>query len=103
MHATIAEKRDEVGAICRRLNVRRLEVFGSAARGDDFELAKSDVDFLVEFDPNPDLGLFDTYFALRHALSNLLGREVDLVSARAVQNPYIRGSIEQNRELVHGE
>jgi hypothetical protein len=103
MDAIIAENRDKIAAICQRFKVRRLEVFGSAARSGGFDPAKSDVDFLVEFEPNPDLGLFDTYFALRRALSILLGREVDLVSAGAIRNPYVRRSIEQSRELVHGE
>ena len=47
------------------------------------------------------MGLFDAYFELRDALSSLLGREVDLISANAVRNPYVRASIDRSRELVH--
>src|SRR5271157_2475989 len=39
----------ELRALCRRFHVRRLDLFGSAARG-EFVLEWSDVDFLVEFD-----------------------------------------------------
>lgn len=44
-------------ADCQRYGIRRLEVFGSAALGDDFVPESSDVDFLVEFaaDARPDL------------------------------------------------
>jgi len=48
MHPSIAAKRPKIVEICRRFHVRRLEVFGSAARGDDFDPACSDADFLVE-------------------------------------------------------
>jgi uncharacterized protein len=33
----IAERRSDIAALCRRFGVRRLAVFGSAARGDDFD------------------------------------------------------------------
>ena len=49
MLSLIAEHRAEIAALCRRFGVRRLAVFGSAARGADFDPARSDVDFLVEF------------------------------------------------------
>ena len=48
MIADIALHREELRDLCRRFHVRRLEVFGSAARG-DFDPARSDIDFLVEF------------------------------------------------------
>ena len=50
MHADIAAHRKELTALCRRYGVRRLEVFGSAARAADFDPKTSDADFLVEFD-----------------------------------------------------
>ena len=48
MHAFIAHHSTGIAAICKRFGVSRLEVFGSAARGGDFNTAGSDVDFLVE-------------------------------------------------------
>ena len=47
MHTLIQDKRADIAALCRRYRVRHLEVFGSAARGDDFDPANSDADFLV--------------------------------------------------------
>ena len=49
MHPTIAQHRTGIATICQRFHVSRLEVFGSAARTDDFNPATSDVDFLIEF------------------------------------------------------
>lgn len=42
MHAAIADKKDELAELCRRFGVARLEVFGSAARGADFDPETSD-------------------------------------------------------------
>jgi len=96
----IALRRDELRAVCRRFHVRRLDLFGSAARG-DFDPERSDVDFLVEFDrTHPDALSLRTYFGLKEALEGLLGRPVDLVEPGAVRNPYLKASIESSREQV---
>jgi len=50
MHPLIETRRSQVAETCRRFHVRRLEVFGSTVGG-DFDLDRSDVDFLVEFEP----------------------------------------------------
>lgn len=91
--------RDELTELCRRFHVRRLDLFGSAAR-DDFDPAASDIDFLVEFDRAAPQHPFDAYFGLKEALEELFGRPVDLVEAGAVRNPYLKASIEQSRENV---
>ena len=57
MHPEIEQKRPAISRICRQHHVRRLEVFGSAARGIDFDPASSDADFLVEFSPESSKGL----------------------------------------------
>ena len=63
----IARNREELRALCRRFHVRRLDLFGSAARG-DFDPERSDIDLLVEFDrEHPDALSFDTYFGFKEA------------------------------------
>jgi predicted nucleotidyltransferase len=52
MQPLIAARHAEIGEICRRFHVRRLDVFGSAAR-DDFDPAHSDLDLLALFEPMP--------------------------------------------------
>jgi uncharacterized protein len=102
MHPLIANKQSQISEVCRRFHVRRPEVFGSAARGDDFDASGSDVDFLVKFDFNAPISLFDAYFGLQRALEMLLDREVDLITRAAVENPFVRAYIDHSRELVHG-
>jgi predicted nucleotidyltransferase len=101
MHPLIERHRDELAELCRRFGVRRLEVFGSAARGTDFDEARSDVDFLVRL-PDPELlSPLDAYFDLKDALEATLGRSVDLVSIGSVRNPYVLATIERDRQLLY--
>jgi len=101
MHAAIADKRKELVELCRQYDVVRLDIFGSAARGTDFDPEKSDADFLVEFDPASRFRPFNRYFVLVDALRNTLGRPVDLVEFDAVRNPYLRAVINKSRELAY--
>ena len=101
MHPMIQEKREDIVALCQRYHVRNLEVFGSAARGDDFDEARSDADFLVEFEPHGNLSPLEEFFGFQADLSRLLDRAVDLVEARAVRNPYVLASINRTREVVY--
>ncbi len=105
MHADIAEKRDELIALCRRYDVARLEVFGSAARGVDFDPATSDADFLVEFIPDSRMASLAQFFDLAEALERLLGRRVDLVERKTLEQSrnYIRRrSILKDAQPVYG-
>lgn len=86
--------------LCRRYEVARLEVFGSAATG-DFSPECSDLDFLVEFKKNGSLRPFVQYFDFLAELKNLFGREVDLVEAGAAKNPYFIKSMNASRELLY--
>ena len=99
MHAEIASKRNEIVEICRSYGVERLEIFGSAARGTDFDPATSDVDLLVEYESPNDRWFFDRHFELQDELAAALGREVDLISALP-DNKYLLASINECRELV---
>jgi hypothetical protein len=82
----IAKHRAQITELCLKYGIKRLELFGSAARGDSS--AKSDIDFFYEFDPVNTTGLADRFFAFQQELEKLLGLKVDLVSAADVTNPY---------------
>jgi predicted nucleotidyltransferase len=56
--------RPQIEALCRTYRVKRPDVFGSAVRA-DFDPVRSDVDFLVEFEPDPGLNAFHAYMGLR--------------------------------------
>ena len=92
--------RQELADLCRKYNVRRLDVFGSAARG-DFDEATSDVDLLVEFNEMPHADRADADLGFLTAVEALLGCRIDLVEAGAVRNPYLLRGIEESRELVY--
>ncbi len=91
-------------ALCRRYGVERLEVFGSAARGADFDPTRSDADFLVTFSPQArdDLSAFADF---KEGLEALLGRRVDLAEREAIEasrNYIRRRRIPSEAEAVYG-
>ena len=73
-------------ATFRSLGVRRLGLFGSAARGTSG--AQSDLDFVVEFDAKS----FDRYMDLKLLLERLFGCRVDLVLSDVIK-PRLRKAI----------
>jgi uncharacterized protein len=101
MHPIVEAKRGEVAELCRKRGVLRLEIFGSAARA-DFNPERSDLDFLVAFDDTVDQSPLGSWFGLKEDLESLFARQVDLVSFGSVVNPYVRASIQKDRQLVYG-
>ncbi len=86
----------EIAELCRRYRVKELSLFGSAVRG---EMGPdSDIDLLVEFQPEANVSLL-RHFAAERELSALLGRRVDLVSKRALREPLRRAIVPQARLL----
>lgn len=100
MITLVSDKSDQVAELCRKFNVLRLDIFGSAATG-DFSPEKSDLDFLVEFSPLPSGTRADTYFGLLWALEELFDCSVDLVMTTAIENPYFQRSVEKTKELIY--
>jgi len=80
--------------------VRRLALFGSAAQ-DRFEPARSDLDFLVVFQPMSPSEHADAYFGLQEDLEKLLGVPVDLVEPGPIRNPHFRQIIEQTQVVLY--
>jgi predicted nucleotidyltransferase len=99
--AAVETHLDAIRALCRDYGVARLDVFGSAATG-AFDPARSDVDFLVEYAPETDLGPWlGRHFELRDRLAAMLGRPVDLVMAGATRNPYVLRAIDASRRILY--
>jgi uncharacterized protein len=99
MHRLIEENFDAISRLCRRYGVHSLEVFGSILR-DDFDAARSDVDVLVEFEPQA-AGSFSNFLDLKESLERLFGRPVDLVELRAIRNRRLRHYIEKSKAPVY--
>jgi hypothetical protein len=90
-----------MAAFCRRWKVSELAVFGSALRN-DFR-PDSDIDLLVTFEPEANWGLLEQS-AMESELASLLGRRVDLVTRRAVEqseNWIRRKAILESAESIH--
>ncbi len=87
---------EEIAEFSRRNRIRRLALFGSALR-DDFR-SDSDLDILVEFEPNTRLGL--RFFALQRELSGIFGREVDL-NTPGFLSPYFRDEVMAEAEDLY--
>jgi predicted nucleotidyltransferase len=92
----LTDQREAIAQLCRRYGVARLAVFGSAAT-ENFDPERSDIDFLVAFDPESVVSRFEAHFGLKEDLEALLGHPVDLVAPAALDNPYFARSVEQTR------
>jgi len=79
----------------RSQGVRRLELFGSFARGE--EGSESDVDLLVEFEPGEKT--WDHFLELSLLLEEILGRRVELLTRESL-SPYIGPRILEEAEDV---
>jgi predicted nucleotidyltransferase len=96
----ISDHLDAVRQLCRQYHVARLELFGSAARG-EFDPARSDLDFLVDFASLPPADRADAYFGLLAGLQDLFQQEIDLVEVQAVDNPYLKQSMDAARTVLY--
>lgn len=100
MVPVVKERAQEIKVLCAKHRVKRLEIFGSAAKG-DFHSERSDIDFLVEFSPLQPGERADAYFGLLEDLEDLFGRKVDLVMPGAIRNRYFLESINRDRKVVY--
>jgi hypothetical protein len=87
----------EIEEVCRRYQVRELAVFGSALRS-DFSAA-SDIDLLVEFEPEAQVG-FMTLSRMQRELSAILHRKVDLVPKGGLK-PIIRQAVLSTAQVLY--
>ncbi len=88
----------EIEAFCRKWRVKELSIFGSALR-DDFG-PSSDVDVLVDLEPNHGLSLYD-WIDMIDELKALFKRDVDLVAKGGLRNPFRRREILRTAEVVY--
>ena len=97
LHHDVARRRNEIAQMCAQLGVRRLDLFGSAARGGPAQ----DLDFLVDLGERAPVEYSKTYFALHDRLAELFACPVDLITAPALQNPYFRQRVEEQKLLLY--
>lgn len=85
-----------VKEICRRYQIVKLALFGSALRA-DFGV-DSDVDMLVEFAPGSTPGL--AFFTIERELAEAIGRPVDLNTPAGLSR-YFRDEVLQEAEVLY--
>lgn len=86
----------KIDSFCRRHHIVKLSLFGSVLR-DDFRPA-SDIDVLVEFDPQHIPGW--SFFGMQEELAEILGRRVDLNTPKSI-SPYFVEDVLQAAEVVY--
>ncbi len=96
MANNVAIPKDEIAAFCRRHHIRRLSLFGSVLRADF--AADSDIDVLVEFEPEHVPGL--AFFAMEAELAGILGRNVDLATPGFLSR-YIRDQVMAEAQIQY--
>jgi uncharacterized protein len=98
MAHSVFRDRDALAAICRQYHIRRLSLFGSALKGSD--RPDSDVDLLVEFQPDARPSLL-TMASIEIELSSVLGgRKVDLRTAQDLSR-YFREEVVRAAETQY--
>jgi predicted nucleotidyltransferase len=81
----------DIAALCRKYGVKKLSLFGSAARGE--MNPDSDVDLMLEFHPASRTSLWD-YPAMQEDFSALFDhRKVEFASPEILRNPFRRKTI----------
>lgn len=100
MHKLVGQHRDALEQLCRRHHVRQLDLFGSAS-GQTFDNQRSDLDFVVVFQPDVRRGFDGDYFGLQRDMEQLFQRPVDLIEAQTIENPYLLQEIERQRVTLY--
>ena len=96
---TLEEMKKFAETACREFKGKRLDLFGSLARGEG--TAQSDVDLLVEFE-EPDVNPSKRFFGLLHHLEDVLGCEVDLLTVSGLRNPFFCRRVLKERKNIYG-
>ena len=100
MTKNISIHKDRIADFCRRHHIRRLALFGWVLR-DDLG-PESDVDVLVEFEPDTKVGFFKLY-DLEQELSQILGgRKVEINTPRSLSK-YFRDRVLAEAQALYGQ
>jgi hypothetical protein len=93
--SVLSYDKEALGRLCRSHRIRRLSLFGSVLRSTD--RTDSDVDLLVEFEPDAVPGLLGLA-KIEAELSAFLGRPVDLRTANELSS-HFRQAVERAAEV----
>lgn len=100
MNSRIVIPKDQIASFCRQRHIRRLAIFGSALRPDFGP--DSDIDVLVEFEPEHTPGLFGIARMERELSALFGGRKVDLRTPEDLSR-YFRQDVVAQAEVQYAE
>ncbi|MDJ0662890.1 MAG: nucleotidyltransferase domain-containing protein [Crocosphaera sp.] len=83
IHQRLKLSQENITNICEEWKIKKLFLFGSILR-DDFN-ENSDIDLLIQFNPDAKQGLL-TLARLKHHLEDMTQRSVDVVVQESVEN-----------------
>ena len=89
---------ENVDAFCRKWKIAEMALFGSVLR-EDFR-PDSDIDVLVSFEGDAPWDLWNL-IAMQDELSEMFGRDVDLVEKKNLVNPFRRHAILSSKQVIY--
>lgn len=91
--------REKIAEFCKKNHIQKLSIFGSFLGG-DFQ-SDSDIDLLVEFDPDHIPGLI-RLAGMENELTEILGRKADMRTAEDLSR-YFRDEVLKLAEVQYAE
>ena len=92
-------KTSELRQLCKKYNVEKLYLFGSAATD---ELSEDiDLDFIVKFNRQGFEGAFDQFIDFKQELEQICGRPVDLYHLKKFRNSIFQEEVERSKKLLY--
>ena len=88
---------EQIADFCQENHIRKFAFYGSVLR-DDFR-PDSDIDVLVEFEPDQPIGLMEVV-GMERRLSELMGRKVDLRTPKELSR-YFRDKVISEAETLY--
>jgi len=100
MQKLLMDNMDKIKELCLIHHVKNLYAFGSVCTEKFNE--KSDIDLIITFKPMDYADYADTYFELAEKFENLFNRPVDLLTDKALKNPYFNESANKTKTHIYG-
>lgn len=100
MEAIITNNIDQIKSLCIDYKVKTLFAFGSVV-SDHFN-ENSDIDLLISFKPMKPEDYADSYFEIAEKFEEIFNRHVDLITEKALKNPYFINSVNKTKTLLYG-
>lgn len=100
MNKSIHKNSEVITALCKRFNVKRLDLFGDGVHS-DAEKDREEIGFVVDFNYDGDDGSWggvESYYGLQRALEAVFYHEIGYFTPEALKNsPYLRRRVEKTR------